>query len=236
MSAEDRQAIIVALDFSDEKQVLSLVENLSPNSVRLKVGKQLFTRQGPKIVESLVSKGFKIFLDLKFHDIPVTVAHACHAAADLGVWMMNVHACGGRRMMQAAREELEKLSAQRPRLIAVTVLTSLDGSDITEIGMSGEVEENVMRLAKLAFESGMDGVVCSAHEVKTMRREITDEFLLVTPGIRPAFSVTRDDQRRVATPKQALSDGADFLVIGRPITGSEDPRQAVAAIYQEVNE
>ncbi len=220
--------VIVALDFPDQPSALSLVERLEPSLCRLKVGKELFTRLGPAFVEKLVGQGFDVFLDLKFHDIPNTVAAACEAAADLGVWMMNVHASGGRRMMEAARERLEGKS-HRPRLIAVTILTSLGEEDIREIGFSGSPGENVLRLAALARSSGLDGVVCSPLEAAVIRDQAGSDFLLVTPGVRPA-AASLDDQKRVMTPADAMAAGSSYLVIGRPVTAAKDPLKALEDI------
>jgi orotidine 5''-phosphate decarboxylase, subfamily 1 len=196
------------------------------------VGKELFTRAGPPVVEALVKRGFEVFLDLKFHDIPNTVAAACDAAADLGVWMMNLHASGGRRMMETARERLEARS-HRPLLIAVTILTSLGETDLAEVGFRGTPAENVRRLAALAADSGLDGVVCSPLEAAELRAERGEEFLLVTPGVRPA-SAALDDQKRVMTPADALAAGASHLVIGRPVTAAEDPVAALQAILESI--
>lgn len=231
-SASNHSRIIVALDFEREADALSLVERLEPSRCRLKVGKEMFTRSGPQLVEKLVSKGYDVFLDLKFHDIPNTVAGACRSAADLGVWMINVHALGGKRMMVAAREALEK-SGNRPRLIAVTILTSMGEDDIAQIGLSGTPAENVTRLALLAQEAGLDGVVCSPREVAELRETIKADFNLVTPGIRPAWS-EKGDQTRITTPADAIRLGSDYLVIGRPITGAEDPMSALAKIEEEL--
>ena len=231
---ETDSRVIVALDFPQQQQALDLVDRLDPSLCRLKVGKEMFTRLGPVFVEQLRGRGYDIFLDLKFHDIPNTVAAACDAAADLGVWMMNLHASGGRRMMVAARERLERRPS-RPLLIAVTILTSLGTDDISEIGYNGEAAENVLRLAKLTDEAGLDGVVCSPREATELRRHIGDDFLLVTPGVRPS-SAAQDDQRRVMTPGDAIGSGSSYLVVGRPITGAEDPIQALKAINAEVAE
>ncbi len=220
--------VIVALDFPNEAKALALVDQLDTSLCRLKVGKELFTRLGPAFVEKLVGRGFDVFLDLKFHDIPNTVAAACDAAADLGVWMMNLHASGGRKMMQTARERLEGKS-HRPKLIAVTILTSLGEEDIHEIGFSGTPGENVLRLAALAESAGLDGVVCSPLEAAAIRGQAGSDFLLVTPGVRPA-SASLDDQKRVMTPADALAAGSSYLVIGRPVTGVEDPLQALKDI------
>ncbi|MEN8130342.1 MAG: orotidine-5'-phosphate decarboxylase [Pseudomonadota bacterium] len=220
--------IIVALDFPHERQAMALVERLDPTLCRLKVGKEMFTRLGPAFIDRLTRKDFDIFLDLKFHDIPNTVAAACDAAADLGVWMMNLHASGGRRMMEAARERLEQ-RAGRPLLVAVTILTSLSTEDIAEVGFRGEPAENVLRLAELAKRSGMDGVVCSPKEAARIRGRIGEAFLLVTPGVRPKDAAA-DDQRRVMTPEDAISAGASYLVIGRPITGAAEPIEVLKRI------
>lgn len=192
MNTSTDPKVIVALDFSSVQETLSFVDRLQQGSCRLKVGKELFTHAGPSLVEQLVGKGFDVFLDLKFHDIPNTVARACAVAADLGVWMMNVHASGGRKMMEMAREALEQKGGTRPLLIAVTILTSLDQSDLQEIGFSGDAEENVMRLAQLAESSGLDGVVCSPREVEALRNKLGQDFVLVTPGIRPADASVGD--------------------------------------------
>ncbi|HID46291.1 MAG TPA: orotidine-5'-phosphate decarboxylase [Chromatiaceae bacterium] len=224
--------VIVALDFPDQDTAMALVDGLQPSLCRLKVGKELFTRLGPAFVEKLVGKGFDVFLDLKFHDIPNTVAAACDAAADLGVWMMNVHASGGRKMMETARERLEGKS-HRPMLIAVTVLTSLGEEDIHEIGFQGTPGENVLRLAALAESSGLDGVVCSPLEAAAIRSQAGSDFLLVTPGVRPG-NAALDDQKRVMTPADAMAAGSNYLVIGRPVTAVPDPLQALKAIMDSL--
>jgi len=224
--------IIVALDFPDKAAALNLVEKLDPSRCRLKVGKEMFTRLGPDFVEGLAGKGFDVFLDLKFHDIPNTVAAACSAACDPGVWMMNVHASGGRRMMEAAREAIEK-SSQSTLLMAVTILTSLSEEDIKEVGYMGTPAENVMRLATLASQSGMDGVVCSPKEVTALRESLGNDFALVTPGIRPAGSAA-DDQRRTLTPAEAIAAGSSYLVIGRQITQADNPMSVVLTIKSEI--
>ncbi len=225
--------VIVALDFPESGAAMELVSGLDPKLCRLKVGKEMFTRLGPAFVEQLAGKGFDIFLDLKFHDIPNTVAAACAAAADLGVWMTNVHASGGRKMMEAASNRLQQLQTA-PLLVAVTILTSLGQDDIAEIGYPGTPAENVLRLAQLADSSGMDGIVCSPLEAQEVRPLVRGEFRLVTPGVRPASAV-KDDQKRVMTPADAIQNGADFLVIGRPITGAEDPLQALRDIQSEIS-
>lgn len=224
--------IIVALDYPAAAPALDLVSGLDPAACRLKVGKEMFTRLGPAFVEQLVARGFDVFLDLKFHDIPNTVAAACEAAADLGVWMVNLHASGGRKMMATARERLEA-RAQRPLLIAVTILTSLGEKDIAEVGFSGAPVDNVIRLARLTSESGLDGIVCSPLEAGEVRPLVGRDFLLVTPGVRPA-SAAQDDQKRVMTPLAALNNGADLLVIGRPITAADDPQASLDRIQQEI--
>jgi orotidine-5'-phosphate decarboxylase len=211
---------------------LALAAELSPQHCRLKVGKELFTRAGPALVEQLQRRGFAVFLDLKFHDIPNTVAQACRAAADLGVWMVNVHALGGRRMLTAAREAIDAASS-RPLLTAVTILTSHAASDLREIGLCGAPEEHVAALAQLACDAGLDGVVCSAQEAQRLRVQCGPDFVLVTPGIRPA-GAAQGDQQRVVTPAQALAWGADYLVIGRPITASDNPARALLTIRADL--
>lgn len=218
----------MALDFPDAASALALVSQLDPALCRLKVGKELFTTAGPDLVRTLVSRGFEVFLDLKFHDIPNTVAAACRAAAGLGVWMLNVHASGGRRMMEAAREALSDMP-HPPLLIAVTVLTSMSAEDLGEVGIAGAPAEQVLRLARLTHDCKLDGVVCSAQEAAMLRAELGADFRLVTPGIRPAGAEV-GDQRRVMTPAEALRAGASDLVIGRPITGATDPLAALKDI------
>lgn len=225
--------VIVALDYPSAEPAMALVHQLDPELCRLKVGKEMFTRLGPPFIEQLCTKGFEIFLDLKFHDIPNTVAAACDAAADLGVWMINLHASGGRRMMEAASERLAQRS-QRPLLVAVTILTSLSTADIHEIGFSGEPADNVLRLAQLAHSAGMDGVVCSPREAAAIRSEIGEDFLLVTPGVRPR-DASVDDQRRVMTPGDAIAAGASYLVVGRPITGAAEPIEALKKINLDIS-
>jgi len=224
--------VVVALDFANAKDTLSLVDQLDPSICKLKVGKELFTAAGPQLVEQLVSKDFKVFLDLKFHDIPTTVSKACEAASNLGVWMLNVHASGGSAMMQAALEGVNR-SHHSPYLIAVTVLTSMDQANLTELGIQNTVEEQVLKLAGLTQQSGLHGVVCSAMEAQQLRTVIPNDFLLVTPGIRPA-SASLDDQNRVMTPSKALSMGASYLVVGRPITQAKHPIEALQAINEEI--
>ncbi|MDH5534354.1 MAG: orotidine-5'-phosphate decarboxylase [Betaproteobacteria bacterium] len=224
--------IVVALDFAEATPALALAGRLDPELCRLKIGKELFTAAGPGLVETLMQRGFAIFLDLKFHDIPNTVAGACRAAAALGVWMVNVHALGGRAMMTAAREALAAYKTP-PRLVAVTLLTSLGDRDLAELGIGGTPADTVLRLAMLARASGLDGVVCSAQEAVLLRRACGADFCLVTPGIRPADS-GQDDQSRVMTPMAALAAGADYLVIGRPITRAADPLAALRAISENL--
>lgn len=224
--------IIVALDFADAASALTLVGQLDPALCRLKVGKELFTVAGPELVRTLVARGFDVFLDLKFHDIPNTVAAACRAAAGLGVWMLNVHASGGRRMMAAAREALADLP-HPPLLIAVTVLTSMSAEDLAEVGVADAPADQVLRLARLAQSCKLDGVVCSAQEASMLRADLGAAFRLVTPGIRPAGAEV-GDQRRVMTPEEALRAGATDLVIGRPITAAADPLAALKQIQSDI--
>ena len=224
--------IIVALDYPAAAPALALAERLQPALCRLKVGKELFTAAGPGLIEQLQRRGFEIFLDLKFHDIPNTTAQACKAATSLGVWMVNVHALGGRRMLEAAREAIAN-SSHQPKLIAVTMLTSMAQEDLADIGIDVTPAEMVLRLAKLAQDSGLDGVVCSAQEAALLRKQCGNEFCLVTPGIRPA-QASRDDQSRVMTPLAALQAGSSYLVIGRPITKAADPLQALLDINKEI--
>jgi orotidine-5'-phosphate decarboxylase len=228
----DNPKVIVALDYPDAKSALTLADRLSPADCRLKVGKELFTAAGPELVRELVRKNFGVFLDLKFHDIPNTVAAACRAAADLGVWMLNVHASGGRKMMEAACEAVDQ-SAHKPLLIGVTVLTSMDEAGLRETGVTGRPREQVMRLAELAQQSGLDGVVCSAQEAAELRARFGPGFALVTPGIRPA-GADAGDQSRIMSPGNAIRAGSDYLVIGRPITQAPDPLAALQQINLEI--
>ncbi|HZV62683.1 MAG TPA: orotidine-5'-phosphate decarboxylase [Methylophilaceae bacterium] len=232
MSTADPK-VIVALDYADAASALKLVRKLDPTSCRLKVGKELFTAAGPRLVEKLVNRGFGVFLDLKFHDIPNTVAKACEAASRLGVWMLNVHASGGEAMMLAAREGVDK-SGHKPFLIAVTVLTSMDQLTLHQVGVTGKLQDQVLSLAKLTQQAGLDGVVCSAMEALELRNALGNRFLLVTPGIRPAHAES-NDQTRVVTPALALNFGASYLVIGRPITQARKPLAALDAINQEIS-
>ena len=224
--------VVVALDYPSAQPALEPVEQLRPRLCRLKVGKELFTRSGPALVEELQRRGFEVFLDLKYHDIPNTVAAAVRAAAELGVWMVNVHASGGRRMMEAAAEALQGV-AHRPLLIGVTVLTSMGDDDLRELGYTQGAGERVLSLAALAADSGLDGVVCSAQEAPALRAQRGGDFCLVTPGIRLAGD-DAGDQRRVLTPAQAVAAGADYLVIGRSITGASDPLAALQRVHAEL--
>ena len=220
--------VIVALDVASLSAALALADQLNPAECRVKVGKELFTRSGPPSVEALTRRGFAVFLDLKFHDIPNTVAGACRAAADLGCWMINVHAGGGSAMLEAARAAVGA-SPGRPLLIAVTVLTSLDDAALREVGITEGTAAQVLRLAKLSATAGLDGVVCSPLEIAVLRQKLGSDFALVTPGVRPAAG-DRGDQKRIATPAAAVAAGATYLVIGRPITKAADPAAALAAI------
>lgn len=229
-----RKPVIVALDYPDQQSALQMASLLDPADCRVKVGKELFTRAGPAVVESLQSQGFDVFLDLKFHDIPNTTAMAVKAAAELGVWMVNVHASGGKRMMEAAANVLAQQSQCETLLIAVTVLTSMEKPDLEEVGISLDPVLQVERLARLTAESGLDGVVCSAQETSVLRQALDDDFCLVTPGIRPANS-TSGDQKRIMTPLDAMRLGSSYLVIGRPITQAEDPAASCRAIVAELS-
>ncbi|HEX9685932.1 MAG TPA: orotidine-5'-phosphate decarboxylase [Burkholderiales bacterium] len=224
--------IIVALDYPDATDALALAGRLDPALCRVKVGAELYTAVGPALIEKLRRAGFSVFLDLKFHDIPNTVAAACLAAAELGVWMIDVHALGGRAMMEAARAALPE-SGNRPRLVAVTLLTSMDANDVAGVGLGASPQAAVLKLAQLAQASGLDGVVCSAREAAALRRQCGKNFTLVTPGIRPA-GAGEDDQSRIATPREAIAGGADYLVIGRPIARAPDPLAALRAINAEI--
>ena len=224
--------VIVALDYPDAASAMALVDRLSPAVCRLKVGKELFTAAGPALVEGLGKRGFETFLDLKYHDIPNTVAQACKAAAALGVWMVNLHALGGRAMLTAAREAIAPFPRQ-PLLIAVTILTSHSDQDLREVGIEGTAQSAAQRLASLAQSCGLDGVVCSALEAPALRQQLGERFLLVTPGIRTAADAA-GDQKRVVTPALAIQKGASYLVIGRPITRAADPLAVLAAINRDV--
>lgn len=221
--------VLVALDYDNRDKALAFVDRIDPRDCRLKVGKEMFTLFGPQFVRDLQQRGFDIFLDLKFHDIPNTTAHAVKAAADLGVWMVNVHASGGTRMMTAAKEALANFGNDAPLLIAVTVLTSMEASDLRDLGITCSPAEHTERLARLTQQCGLDGVVCSAQEAAHFKQALGAAFKLVTPGIRPAGS-DAGDQRRIMTPEQALAAGVDYMVIGRPVTQSADPAQMLKAI------
>jgi orotidine-5'-phosphate decarboxylase len=220
--------IIVALDYDNSNSALALADQLNPNQCRLKVGKELFVAAGPQLVKSLSDRGFDVFLDLKFHDIPNTVAKAVSAAADLGVWMTNVHASGGTRMMTAAREAVENHGGDM-LLIAVTVLTSMDDSDLQQVGVNSAAKDQVLALATLTKHAGLDGVVCSAQEATHLKQQLGQDFKLITPGIRLTDSAS-DDQRRIVSPAQAIEQGSDYLVIGRPIIQAENPMQMLQKI------
>lgn len=230
--SHSKSPIIVALDYPDQTTALSMASLLDPKDCRVKVGKELFTRAGPAVVEALQQQGFDVFLDLKFHDIPNTTAMAVKAAAELGVWMVNVHASGGRRMMEAAANILSQANSQT-LLIAVTVLTSMEKSDLEELGIDLDPALQVERLAHLTAQSGLHGVVCSAQEAALLRTSLPKEFCLVTPGIRPVDSES-GDQKRIMTPVSALEQGSSYLVIGRPITQAKDPAESCSAILSDI--
>jgi orotidine-5'-phosphate decarboxylase len=236
MNAPDPK-VIVALDFANPMHALALADRLDPRACSLKVGKEMFVVAGPEPVRWMVQRGFNVFLDLKFHDIPNTVAQACAAATRLGVWMLNVHAAGGRAMLSAARESVDKSAAERgakpPLLIAVTVLTSLADADLREQGVRDGTAAQAVKLARMTADCRLDGVVCSAVEARAMRTALGPDFKLVTPGIRPAGSAS-DDQARIITPDDAIANGADYLVVGRPITRAVDPVAALAAINASI--
>lgn len=225
--------VLVALDFNNQNDALAFVDKIQPSDCRLKVGKEMFTHFGPEFVKELVKREFDVFLDLKFHDIPNTVAKAVSAAAELGVWMVNVHASGGLKMMEKAKEALLAYQDKAPLLIAVTVLTSMAEEDLQALGITKSPKEQVTHLAKLAKQAGLDGVVCSAQEAQHLKQTLGSEFKLVTPGIRPA-GVSADDQKRIMTPEEAIAIGVDYLVIGRPITKADSPQQALTAINESI--
>ncbi|GAB53141.1 MULTISPECIES: orotidine-5'-phosphate decarboxylase [Atlantibacter] len=227
--------IVVALDYDNRDKALAFVDRIDPQDCRLKVGKEMFTLFGPQLVRDLQGRGFDVFLDLKFHDIPNTTAKAVAAAAELGVWMVNVHASGGARMMQAARDALTPFGKDAPLLIAVTVLTSMEASDLADIGITLSPAEHAERLARLTQQCGLDGVVCSAQEAVRFKSELGRSFQLVTPGIRPEGS-DAGDQRRIMTPQQAQQAGVDYMVIGRPITQSTNPSQTLRDILTGLGE
>ena len=225
--------IIVALDFNSSSRAVEFVDNLDPKLCRLKIGKELFTAGGPNLVETMIKKEFDVFLDLKFHDIPNTVANAVRVAADLGVWMLNVHISGGSKMMKSAKDAILSHEDCKPILLGVTVLTSISNTELSEIGIDNDLRDQVVKLAKLAYQSGLDGVVCSAEEAKLLRNSMPADFILVTPGIRREQDAT-GDQKRVITPSQAIRNGSDYLVVGRPITQAASPRAALAAFNSEI--
>jgi orotidine-5'-phosphate decarboxylase len=225
--------VIVALDYPDQKQALEFVAKTSPDQCKLKIGKELFTRSGPQLVEKLVKQGFDIFLDLKFHDIPNTVKKAVYAAAQLEVWMVNVHAMGGQSMLSAAREGIDLAGNRHPFLIAVSVLTSMTAADLVQLGINDDLPDFVKRLAGMAINEGLDGLVCSAQEATLLRDKFGEAPLLVTPGIRPDWAAT-NDQQRIMTPDQAIKNGASYLVIGRPITQHKNPDEALEMINQSI--
>ena len=233
--------IIIALDFPTGDKTLQFLDLLDPNLCRVKIGKELFTASGPQLVRKIIDRGFDVFLDLKFHDIPNTVARASKVAADLGIWMFNIHASGGRTMMEAARESIDSLGNQRPLLIGVTVLTSFLKKDLEQTGIHSYPEDQVSKLAFLARDSGLDGVVCSAAETKLLRSQIDDKFCLVTPGIRrPEDAI--GDQKRIIGPAEAIQNGSNYLVVGRPITSADSPNgaliefnAAVSSVNQTLN-
>lgn len=226
--------LVVALDYPDLDQALRMADLLDPKSCRVKVGKELYTKEGPKILEALHRRGFQVFLDLKFHDIPNTTANAVAIAAELGVWMVNVHVSGGRRMMEACVNKLAHYSSP-PLLIGVTVLTSMTEADLCEIGIHASPLDQVTKLGDLAKISGLDGVVCSAHEASILKQKLGRQFKLVTPGIRPSFA-EKGDQQRIMTPIEALRSGSDYLVVGRPITQAENPFEALTKVVQEISQ
>ena len=225
--------VIVALDYDNKETALSFVAQLDPSLCKLKVGKEMFTLFGPEFVKTLVSKGFDVFLDLKFHDIPNTVAKACKAAAELGVWMVNVHASGGVPMMKAAKEAIANSSHPQTKLIAVTVLTSMDQAQLSDVIDNVTPQQQVLRLCKLTQQAGLDGIVCSAQEAQLLRQTFTNEFLLVTPGIRPK-GADAGDQKRVMTPDEAIDSGVSYLVMGRPITKADDPVAVLTSVNHSI--
>lgn len=225
--------VIVALDYDNKDTAMAFIDKLDPTLCKLKVGKEMFTLFGPEFVKEIVAKGFDVFLDLKFHDIPNTVAKACKAAAELGVWMVNVHASGGLPMMQAAKEAIANSANPSTKLIAVTVLTSMDDVQLADVVCGVTPEEQVLRLAALSEKAGLNGIVCSAKEAKALREKYNSEFLLVTPGIRPV-GAEAGDQKRVMTPPDAINSGVSYLVMGRPITKAEDPIAVLTAVNESI--
>ncbi|MCP5208841.1 MAG: orotidine-5'-phosphate decarboxylase [Hahellaceae bacterium] len=237
MPVNETKPVVIALDYDNPKSALDFLTNIDPKKCRVKVGKELFTSAGPGVVLDIQRLGFDVFLDLKFHDIPNTTASAIEAAAEMGVWMVNVHASGGPVMLKecVARMRARKAAGKSvPLLIAVTVLTSMDAGQLQSVGVVRDIDSQVLALATLAKDCGFDGVVCSAREVNLLRRELGEDFLLVTPGIRPAFAVA-DDQVRIVTPSDAVRMGSDYLVIGRPITKADSPQWALETILKEIS-
>jgi len=234
LDLDTAKRIIVALDFSSADEAMALVDQLDPQLCRVKIGKELFTACGPDLVKIIVGRGFDLFLDLKFHDIPNTVSRAVEAAADLGVWMLNVHAAGGRIMMEQAAHKLNQFGDDRPLLIGVTVLTSLARQDLAEVGIDADPIDQVLSLARLSQQAGLDGVVCSAAETEVLRQALSPEFCLVTPGIRRAEDAI-GDQQRVVGPSQAIQSGSDYLVVGRPITQAQDPLKALQGFISAIS-
>jgi len=226
--------LIVALDIDNKNEALDLVDTLDPLLCALKIGSEMFTLWGPTFVKQLINRGYKVFLDLKFHDIPHTVARACKAGAELGVWMLNVHASGGLEMMQAVVNALEPYGKDKPLLIGVTVLTSFNERSLLNTGISKPLLDHVIDLAQLTKKAGLDGVVCSAYEVKKIKQLCGNKFIAVTPGIRLSSNLP-DDQSRVMTPKQAVAEGSDYLVVGRPITRAANPLHCVREIIHDMS-
>lgn len=222
--------LIVALDFSNKDALFALLPSLDPKHCILKVGSEMFTLFGTEFVRDLVGQGYRVFLDLKFHDIPNTVAKACEVAAGLGVWMINVHAMGGLNMMRAARQAISN-AAHKPLLIAVTVLTSMESGELASIGIANTLDEQALQLALLAQQAGLDGVVCSVHEIEKIKNHCGKGFLCITPGIRFA-DAKKDDQKRIVTPQQAQEKGSDYIVVGRPITQALEPALVVQELLQ----
>ena len=228
----DNSKIIVALDFESLKETEDFLKKVKGQNCRVKVGKELFTNEGPNVIKLIQQYGFEIFLDLKFHDIPNTVSRAIKASCNLGVWMVNVHASGGKQMLLAAREAVDS-SSNKPILIAVTILTSYDNSSYQELGFKNNLLDQIAYLTTLSENSGMDGIVCSANDIPSIKPLVKEKFQFVTPGIRLANS--NDDQKRVTTPEDAITQGSNYLVIGRPITSSEDPAALIEKINQKIN-
>jgi orotidine-5'-phosphate decarboxylase len=232
----NKKPLIVALDYPTPAEALALARRLSPSLCQVKVGKELFTAGGPQVVDDLMTLGFDVFVDLKYHDIPNTVAGACRAATKLGAWMINVHAAGGRRMLEAAVDAVAKNTLpgrEKPILIAVTMLTSLGADELPEIGLEADTNAVVSRYAALSHAAGMDGVVCSAQEATWLKSRFGAAFQLITPGIRLADDA-KGDQTRVVTPVDAIKMGSDYLVIGRSVTGAKDPVATLEAIQKSL--